>query len=289
MMIHKHRIPLFVSAFALCVMAGCDNNNAKTNTDDATQPEMTVDDGVDWNTPLYELGNDGDTINKYAYNAEGKLIADYEYYDGNPIYTHTYEYDNNGNLISTTSLYEGNPIGAETRKYDEQNRLVSCEYDEESDSGVFEYTYEGNKCVEHAEESLSECVYQDVTETYYDENGNDTLVVRSSALVRDQTDGEYNYNVELAIYKTRKTYVTINGTQKLKLSVCNEEKKDGSVVLKDQEEYEYDDLGRVVSYSHHNKFCEELPASVDMYTYKYYDNCREDQNGNKTYYNARKH
>lgn len=284
---HKHLIPLCVSAMALCFMAGCDNNNAKPNTNDAPQPETTVDDGVDWNTPLYELDKNGDTINKYAYNAEGKLVADYEYYDGKPIYMHAYEYDNNGNLVSTTSYYEGEPIGAETRKYDEQNRLVSCEYEEESDSGVFEYSYEGNKRIEQSEEALSESVYNDVVETYYDENGNDTLVVKSSARVRDHTDCDYDYDVEPVIYKTRRTYVTINGTQKLKLSVCNEEKKDGSVVLKDQEEYEYDDLGRVVSYSHHNSFREELPASIDMYTYKYYGNCREDQNGNKIYYNVR--
>lgn len=280
---HKYLIPVCVSALALCVMVGCDNN-AKPTANTETQPELLVDDNVDWNTPLYVLGESGDTLQKYEYNAVGQLIADYDYYE-NEVYTmNTYEYDDNGNMVTTTPHYKGEPLGIETRKYDEQNRLIKYEYEVESDSGVSEYTYEGNKRIEESEEALSECVYQDVTETYYDENGNDTLIVRSSALVRDHTDGDYDYNAEPVIYRTRKTYVTVNGEQKLKSSVMNEEKKDGSVVLRGQEDYEYDQLGRVVSYIHYELFSHDCDPNQDTIIYTYSDNCMTDQNGVKTYY-----
>lgn len=282
-MTHKYLIPVCISALVLCVMVGCDNN-AKPAANTETQPELSVDDGVDWNTPLYVLDENGDTLRKYEYNAVGQLIADYDYYDHKVYTMNTYAYDDNGNLVATTPYYEGNPLGYETRKYDTQNRLVEYEYQVESDGGISQYTYEGNKRIENSEEALSECVYQYVTETYYDENGNDTLIVRSSALVRDHTDGDYDYDVEPVIYRTRKTYVAVNGEQKLKSSVMNEEKNDGSAVLRDQEDYEYDNLGRVVSYIHYELFSHEYAPNQDTIIYTYSDNCKTDQNGVKTYY-----
>ena len=279
---YKHLI-LCVSVLAFGIMAGCDNK-AKPTTKDEPQPEMTAEDGVDWSTALYEIDGKGDTTKRYDYNSEGKLAAEYDYYDNKPVYWHDYGYDGNGNLVSSSSYYEGNLIGGETRVYDGQNRLIRYEYEEEADGGVSQYTYEGNKRIERSEDALSETVYQDVTETYYDAQGNDTLVIRRSARVREHSDSDCDYDVTPVVYMTRKVYADINGEQRLKSSVRNEVHEDGTAILREQDDYEYDNMGRLVSYSHFDDFGDGCPISNEKTTYKYYDNCRENQNGDKTYY-----
>ncbi len=298
-MTHKYLISVCLSALAFCFMVGCNNNvkpdskdsnntaaNAQ-NSEQLVEPEISVNDAVDWDMPVFELEANGDTIKKYAYRIDGKLIADYDYYENKPVYYHTYEYDGNGNLITITSFYDGNEIGMDTRSYDEQNRILKREYGEESDSGEFEYSYVGNKCIEVSESALSEVVFRDVTETYYDENGNDTLIVNNTARVREHTDADYNPNVETVVYKTRKTYVTINGVSKLKSSLKKEMQKDNVAIVRDQDDYEYDNFGRVITYKHYDDFGDGCPVTDEKFTYTYSENCRIDQNGNKVYYKVK--
>ena len=294
-MTRKYFISACLAAVVLCVMAGCGNNDTKptsqaTDTisvksplvEQTVEPVTPVDDGVDWNTAICEIDKNGDTINKYEYNTDGKLIADYSYYDNKPVYMHTYEYDSKGNHITTNSYYEGTLIGGETREYDSQNRLIRLEYEEEADSGAAEFAYEGNRRIETSEDALSEVVYQDVTETYFDAQGNDTLRVRSSARVREHSDSDYNLNVEPVITKTRMTYVTINGVQRMKSSVTIEQGDEG-LVIRQLENYEYDNLGRVVSYINYDHFSDDY-ARTDTIIYTYSGNCRTDQEGSKMYY-----
>lgn len=275
---------------AVCFMAACGNTTTQNTqsalteqTEQVAEP-MESADIADWDMPLFDLEANGDTSRKFEYRADGKLIADCEYYDNKPMYSHTYEYDGNGNLITITSFYDGNEIGLDTRSYDEQNRILKREYDEESDSGEYEYSYVGNKCIEVSECALSESVFRDVTETYYDENGNDTLIVNNTARVREHTDADFNPNAETIVYKTHKTYVTINCVTKLKSSLKKEMQKDNVAIVRDKDDYEYDNFGRVITYKHYDDFGDGCPVTEEETTYTYSDNCRTDQNGNKRYY-----
>ena len=286
------------------VLAGCASNSSNQNaqnTDSAAAsvqslPESAqpVDDAIDWNTPLYSIDKNGDTSERFEYRPDGKLFASFFYSENKPVSIDSLTYDNNGNLVEKRNFYDGTISFMQSWKYDSQNRIISTEYSGESDDGSATYTYEGNKRIESSEDGLSETVYKDLTETYYDNDGNDTLIVRSSQKIREHSDTERDYTVKPNSYITRKTYVTINGKKLLKSSVTNKTDKDGKSRLYEQKDYEYDNLGRVTKHRSFQDWGDGAPVSDDTFTYTYNDNCqttntigdnsRDDMNGLKTYF-----
>jgi len=283
---------------ASAVLAGCASNNSNQNAlnVDSTASAATetksesqvLDDGIDWEKPLYSLDEKGDTSDVYQYNAAGKLVKHSNYYEKHLMSGSKYYYDAAGNDTSCVSFFVDEsqelPCGGFSKKFDSQNRVIAYEMDGESDSESATYRYEGNKKITESESSLSECIYKEVIETYFDADGNDTLVINKSQLVREASDTDPDYSVKPDIFTTRNTYVTINGKRVLKSSVTNKETKDGKKFVFSKEDNEYDQYGRLTKNICVSDQGNGDPATTDTYTYSYDGNCKTDSYGYKTYY-----
>ena len=291
-----------LTALSAAILSGCASKSNETSgsatVDSGSESSKLVGEEYDWNTPLYELEANGDTSSKYVYRADGKLINYYLYYEKAITSSYNYEYDGNGNLVTKNFYYSGELNGFEKWKYDSQNRVIAYEYSGESDECSSSYTYEGNKRIESSNEQLSESAFKKTIETYFDAEGNDTLIVKRSACIREHTDAEYNNSATPDITTTRKTYVTINGVKKIKSLVelkgtsLPSKKEDFNLenatkailgLIHRVEDYEYDDLGRVTKYEY-TQFSNGEPAVNEKNTFTYSDGYRTDKNGLKTYY-----
>lgn len=116
----KTNLFLFMPAIALMFM-GCggagnsDNQNenkssqvvenVNVNTDG---PLFDVDDDVDWERPLFTLGDNGDTIESWSYNRQGQLVY-YASKDDGFEDTRSYVYDAKGRLLTESGYsFTGN-------------------------------------------------------------------------------------------------------------------------------------------------------------------------------------
>ena len=91
-MIKKYLKISFITVLTLTIISSCasKNNNQTANTADSnvayndSKPtqEQPVDDGIDWDTPLYSIDTNGDTSTTYTYNAAGKRVKYSNYYEG---------------------------------------------------------------------------------------------------------------------------------------------------------------------------------------------------------------
>ena len=286
----KNHYLTILSLASLAILAGCasNGNNQNAQNDTEQQSAQYVDDGIDWEKPLYSLDKMGDTSTVYQYNASGKLVKVSFYSDNSEESYSTYYYDAAGNDTSCVSFFVDEsqelPCGGFSKKFDSQNRVIAYEMDGESDSESATYRYEGNKKITESESSLSECIYKEVIETYFDADGNDTLVINKSQLVREASDTDPDYSVKPDIFTTRNTYVTINGKRVLKSSVTNKETKDGKKFVFSKEDNEYDQYGRLTKNICVSDQGNGDPATTDTYTYSYDGNCKTDYYGYKTYY-----
>ena len=282
---------------ASAVLAGCASNNSNQNAQnvDSTASAATetksesqvLDDGIDWEKPLYSLDEKGDTSDVYQYNAAGKLVKHSNYYEKHLMSGSKYYYDAAGNDTSCVSFFVDEsqelPCGGFSKKFDSQNRVIAYEMNGESESESSTYRYEGNKKITESE-SYSEEIYKDVIETYFDADGNDTLEIDKSQLVRRADDTEPDYTVKPDIYTTRFTYVTINGKKVLKSSITNKETKDGQKFVSFKKDNEYDQYGRLTKSICVSDYGDGDPARTSTYTYSYDGNCKIEDNGYKTYY-----
>ena len=285
----KNHYLTILSLASLAVLAGCASNGNNQNAQNATeqQPAQYVDDGIDWEKPLYSLDKMGDTSTVYQYNASGKLVKVSYYSDNSEESYSTYYYDAAGNDTSCVSFFVDEsqelPCGGFSKKFDSQNRVIAYEMNGESESESSTYRYEGNKKITESE-SYSEEIYKDVIETYFDADGNDTLEIDKSQLVRRADETEPDYTVKPDIYTTRFTYVTINGKKVLKSSITNKETKDGQKFVSFKKDNEYDQYGRLTKSICVSDYGDGDPTRTSTYTYSYDGNCKIEDNGYKTYY-----
>ena len=314
-MINKYLKLTCLSALTLTILSGCasknNNNTATTGDSPATvaasdpEPAQSVDDGIDWEKPLYAIQSNGDTTYRYEYDAEGRISKELLRYDYGDIITN-YVYDGKGNLVSQNELHlsDGSEVEVEkTNKYDSQNRLIEsfCGAYEEQDEMVTTFKYEGNKRIETGTEG--ECPY--IVESYFDANNNDTLIVKSVEMDDDE-DGDGSTDVDVT--ETRISYVFVggkyleksneikskpnNGEWKVTESTSNEYNAAGKLTKQTYEgsnmsyisTYEYDNAGHLVKYVSKNTNKEDNSSETSEITYKYTDNCCESSTGEKTYY-----
>ncbi|MDD6001766.1 MAG: hypothetical protein PUC50_06200 [Bacteroidales bacterium] len=303
----KNHYLTILSLASLAVLAGCASNGNNQNAQNATeqQPAQPVDDGIDWEKPLYAIQSNGDTTYRYEYDAEGRISKELLRYDYGDIITN-YVYDGKGNLVSQNELHlsDGSEVEVEkTNKYDSQNRLIEsfCGAYEEQDEMVTTFKYEGNKRIETGTEG--ECPY--IIESYFDANNNDTLIVKSVEN-GDYDDGDGSIGVDVT--ETRISYVFVggkyleksneikskpnNGDWKVTESTSNEYNTAGKLTKQTYEgsnmsyisTYEYDNAGHLVKYVSKNTNKEDNSSETSEITYKYTDNCCESSTGVKTYY-----
>ena len=279
----KNHYLTILSLASLAVLAGCASNGNNQNAQNATeqQPAQPVDDGIDWEKPLYSLDKMGDTSTVYQYNASGKLVKVSYYSDNSEESYSTYYYDAAGN--DTSCVSEDLEIGSYSKQFDSQNRVIAYKTHDLSSDVTSTYRYEGNKKITESE-SYSEESYKNVIETYFDADGNDTLEIDKSQLVRRADDTEPDYTVKPDIYTTRFTYVTINGKKVLKSSITNKETKDGQKFVSFKKDNEYDQYGRLTKSICVRDYGDGDPARTSTYTYSYDGNCKIEDNGYKTYY-----
>jgi hypothetical protein len=292
----KNHYLTILSLASLAVLAGCasNGNNQNAQNDTEQQPAQPVDDGIDWEKPLYAIQSNGDTTFRYEYDAEGRISKELLRYDYGDIITN-YVYDGKGNLVSQNELHlsDGSEVEVEkTNKYDSQNRLIEsfCGAYEEQDESVTTFKYEGNKRIETGTEG--ECPY--IIESYFDANNNDTLIV-----VNSQEEG---------LSETRISYVSIgdkylvkssetkrkakNGKWEVAETTINEYNADGTLskqiyentAMTSNSTYEYDNAGRLIKSVTKSNYKEDNSSDTDEITYKYTGNCRECSNGIKTYF-----
>ncbi len=303
----KNHYLTILSFASLAVLAGCasNGNNQNAQNDTEQQSAQYVDDGIDWEKPLYAIQSNGDTTFRYEYDAEGRISKELLRYDYGDIITN-YVYDGKGNLVSQNELHlsDGSEVEVEkTNKYDSQNRLIEsfCGAYEEQDEMVTTFKYEGNKRIETGTEG--ECPY--IIESYFDANNNDTLIVKSVEN-GDYDDGDGSIGVDVT--ETRISYVFVggkyleksneikskpnNGDWKVTESTSNEYNAAGKLTKQTYEgsnmsyisTYEYDNAGHLVKYVSKNTNKEDNSSETSEITYKYTDNCCESSTGVKTYY-----
>ena len=303
----KNHYLTILSLASLAILAGCASNGNKQNAQNDTeqQPAQYVDDGIDWEKPLYAIQSNGDTTYRYEYDAEGRMSKELLRYDYVDVITN-YVYDGKGNLVSQNELHlsDGSEVEVEkTNKYDSQNRLIEsfCGASEEQDEMVTTFKYEGNKRIETGTEG--ECPY--IIESYFDANNNDTLIVKSVEN-GDYEDGDGSTDVDVT--ETRISYVFVggkyleksneikskpnNGEWKVTESTSNEYNAAGKLTKQTYEgsnmsyisTYEYDNAGHLVKYVSKNTNKEDNSSETSETTYKYTDNCCVSSTGEKTYY-----
>ena len=309
----KNHYLTILSLASLAVLAGCasNGNNQNAQNVDSTasavteiqpepQPAQPVDDGIDWEKPLYEIQSNGDTSYRLEYDAKGRISKKFaDYYEENRcgciVY---YNYDDNGNL---TSYDYYDPISGseiettDTYTYDSQNRLVETYYGADGGEETSTTKYEGNKSTETRILSMMECEpKKTITEKYFDANNNDTLIV-----VNSQEEG---------LSETHISYVSIGGKYLVKSSetkrkakngkwevaetTTNEYNADGTLskqiyentAMTSNSTYEYDNAGRLIKSVTKSNYKEDNSSDTDEITYKYTGNCRESSTGVKTYY-----
>ncbi|MBR6177039.1 MAG: hypothetical protein IKQ70_04045 [Bacteroidales bacterium] len=309
----KNHYLTILSLASLAVLAGCASNgnnqtaqnvdstaSAVTETQPEPQPAQPVDDGIDWEKPLYEIQSNGDTAYRLEYDAKGRISKKFaDYYEENRCgCIVNYNYDDNGNL---TSYDYYDPISdseietTDTYTYDSQNRLVETYYGADGGEETSTTKYEGNKSTETRILSMMECEpKKTITEKYFDANNNDTLIV-----VNSQEEG---------LSETRISYVSIGGKYLVKSSetkrkakngkwevaetTTNEYNADGTLskqiyentAMTSNSTYEYDNAGRLIKSVTKSNYKEDNSSDTDEITYKYTDNCRESSTGVKTYY-----
>jgi len=93
----KNHYLTILSLASLAVLAGCASNgnnqtaqnvdstaSAVTETQPEPQPAQPVDDGIDWEKPLYEIQSNGDTAYRLEYDANGRITKKFaDYYEEN--------------------------------------------------------------------------------------------------------------------------------------------------------------------------------------------------------------
>lgn len=303
----KNHYLTILSFASLAVLAGCasNGNNQTAQNDTEQQPAQYVDDGIDWEKPLYAIKSNGDTAYRFEYDAEGRISKELLRYDYGDVITN-YVYDGKGNLVSQNELHlsDGSEVEVEkTNKYDSQNRLIEsfCGAYEEQDEMVTTFKYEGNKRIETGTEG--ECPY--IIESYFDANNNDTLIVKS---VEKDDDEDGDGSIDVDVTETRISYVFVggkyleksneikskpnNGEWKVTESTSNEYNAAGKLTKQTYEgsnmsyisTYEYDNAGHLVKYVSKNTNKEDNSSETSETTYKYTDNCCVSSTGEKTYY-----
>ena len=160
-----------------------------------------VYDDVDWSKPLYELNDEGDTVDIWTYNQHGLPIRD-DYLENNEYGTDytSYYYDSDGRIVSAFShVFTGNVHEASS-----------------------DYTYEDNKMtVEqiHTTEGYPTFIY--VKEIFYfmdDEYQYDTLYLQyEKEMSWDDFDVDESYDVDSELNDfVRKEYEEVDGKLRLK-------------------------------------------------------------------------
>lgn len=160
-----------------------------------------VYDDVDWSKPLYELGEEGDTLDLWTYNQRGLPIRD-DYLVNNEYGTDytSYYYNGDNHLVSVFShIYTGNV--------------------RESSS---DYTYEGNVMTVdqiHTTEGYPTFVYVKEVSYFMDEDYQyDTLYMRyEKEMSWDDFDDEGNYGEDMELDAfVKKEYEEVDGQTRLK-------------------------------------------------------------------------
>lgn len=317
----KNHYLTILSLASLPVLAGCASNgnnqtaqnvdstaSAVTETQPEPQPAQPVDDGIDWEKPLCEIQSNGDTSYRLEYDAKGRISKKFaDYYEENRCgCVINYVYDKNGNLVAY-KYYD--PINkdyfetTDTYKYDSQNRLIETYYGADGGEETSTTKYEGNKSIETRVLSMMECEpSKTITETYFDANHNDTLIVRNFSEEGD------NGKRTPVVSETRKTFLSVgdkylaksietkrkpkNGEWKVTESTSNEynangkltKKTYGNTAMNEISTYEYDNAGHLVKEVSNVTYKEDNSSETSEITYKYTDNCCKSSTGVKTYY-----
>ena len=264
------------AALALMLM-GCGGagNNDNQNENKPTQivenvnvdtdgPLFDVDDDVDWDLPLYTLGDDGDTIEFWSYNRQGQLVY-YESKDDGFEDTRSYVYDAKGRLLTESGYsFTGN-----VREFTE------------------EYTYNGNVRTAmgvHTTEGYPSYYQTKEVRYFMDEDFSyDTLCQQyemelSWDVDYDEKEIEKGLS-QLARYSTKK-YTVINGETKLseECYYYEDQEHPGTMILGYRAVNHYNSQGLLVSNVSYSSSGEEFITD-----YSYSGNVKD----GKTFY-ARK-
>ena len=243
----KHSFPLFIAAFALMLTA-C-NNNPKENKLN-----------VDWDSPLYEVDQDGDTISKWTYQ----------------------EWEEGRNIIKEDLPSEDNLEGSTTDYYDLEDRLAATETWINSGSDhyhglTFEYNGkvrigEGNETIDGAPSFYyikqityfldDECRYDTLTQEFVEE-------IFWEDIEEDQME-QYEEESEIPMTSyTRKRYeATPTGYRLVEIvSYATDliDPEDIDIQFSYKESYEYDTEGRLAKKT--LSFGEDWPNTITTYTY----------------------
>lgn len=243
----KHSFPLILAAFALMLTA-C-NNNPKENKLN-----------VDWDSPLYEVDQDGDTISKWTYQ----------------------EWEEGRNIIKEDLPSEDNLEGSTTDYYDLDNRLAATETWINSGSDHYmglDFEYNGKVRIGEGNETIDgapsfyyikqityflddECRYDTLTQEFVEE-------IFWEDIEEDQME-QYEEESEIPMTSyTRKRYeATPTGYRLVEIvSYATDliDLEDIDIQFSYKESYEYDTEGRLAKKI--LSFGEDWPNTITTYTY----------------------
>ncbi len=239
---------------------------------------------VDFEKPLYTINKNGDTIDKWLYDANLNMIAEisngdtctYEYDSKNQLIKEiqfgepiTYSYDSNGNM---TAQEFG--MDCEMMQYNSKNQLTHyCYSSRGKDVFSCEYQYEGPNQIEIMTSS----------DYVTDDDGMIDVVTETKKSIRYCIDPEYKYDTlelrdcnekfENARTIIRKQWIQINGKY-YNTFTSEQNMEDGNYVDIYTVENEYDSNGILSKYTYKNS------DNTQITTYTIEGNKVTDSNGN---------